>query len=307
MNIHRPVLLEEVVAGLVTDPSGLYVDCTFGRGGHSRAILQTLNEQGRLLAFDKDPEAQTALSEPCFSDTRFSFVSATFSQLEQVLKARDWLGQVSGVLMDLGVSTPQLATPERGFSFMSDGPLDMRMNPNEGRSAAEWLNTARADEIEFVLREYGEERYARSIARAIVAQRKMKRLATTGELRDLITQASPRREWHKHPATRSFMAIRIYINRELEELTSVLTQAGRALKTGGRMAVISFHSLEDRITKQFIRAHDVRKHTIEGAGDKQGEAFFLKALGKIIRPTRQEMRENPSARSAILRLAEKIR
>lgn len=305
MNIHRPVLLEEVIAGLVTDPSGLYVDCTFGRGGHSRAILQALNEQGQLLAFDKDPDAQTALSDPCFSDSRFSFVSATFSQLEQELKGRNWLGQVSGVLMDLGVSTPQLVTPERGFSFMSDGPLDMRMNPNEGRSAAEWLNTARADEIEFVLREYGEERYARSIARAIVAQRKLKRLATTSELRDLITQASPRREWHKHPATRSFMAIRIYINRELEELKSVLTQAGRALKKDGRLAVISFHSLEDRITKQFIRAHDIRKHAREGATEESEDAFFLKALGKIIRPSRQEMRVNPSARSAVLRLAER--
>jgi 16S rRNA (cytosine1402-N4)-methyltransferase len=291
--VHKPVMLETVLAGLAVREDGIYVDCTFGRGGHSRAILDYLGPNGRLIALDKDPEA---IASPealkLAEDERFELIYADFIRLQEILKAKGYCGQVAGVLLDLGVSSPQLDNPERGFAFLKDGPLDMRMNPALGMSAAEWLERAGEQEIAEVLWRYGEERFSRRIARAIVKARAVSPLTRTRQLAQLIERSLPRRKERKHPATRTFQALRIYLNRELECLETVLAQAVEILAPGGRLVTIAFHSLEDRIVKRFLRQRD------------EAGRSPLKLLGKK-RPEATEIALNPRARSAILRVAER--
>lgn len=305
--VHQPVLCVEVIAGLAIEPNGYYIDATFGRGGHSALILASLGPEGRLLAIDQDPSAIAAAQfQPFLNDARFTIESASFTELTELVMERDWMGKVSGVLMDLGVSSPQLDDPARGFSFRQAGPLDMRMNPNRGISAADWLNKAGETEIAQVLREYGEENFSRRIARAIINIRQEKPLTTTVELANLIVAAVPFHEPNKHPATRSFQAIRIFINQELTALSTALKQCLPILKVGGRLAVISFHSLEDRIVKQFMQA--------QARGDAPDKLPLrdsqivrrLRLVSRLIRPTAAEIELNPRARSARLRIAEKI-
>jgi 16S rRNA (cytosine1402-N4)-methyltransferase len=304
---HRPVLLAEVLDALAIQPDGFYVDGTFGRGGHAAAIMDELGPEGRLLAMDKDPEAVQSAEEQFGDDPRFEIQQGTFTMLSRVLAQRHLEGRVNGLLLDLGVSSPQLDNASRGFSFSHDGPLDMRMDPTIGPSAAEWLQVADEKSISDVLRVYGEERFSRRIARAIVARRAEEPLRTTGQLADLIDAAVPSREKGKHPATRSFQAIRIFINRELDDVRDVLSQVPDMLAPGGRLAVISFHSLEDRIVKRFIRD--------EYRGEQPPDEFplagmdyqpRLKPVGKAIRAGDAEVQENPRARSAVLRVAERL-
>lgn len=304
---HRPVLLREVLAGLSIQADGIYVDGTFGRGGHAGAILAMLGPQGRLLAMDKDPEAVASASSQFGSDPRFEIEQGSFTMLGSLLARRQLQGRINGLLLDLGVSSPQLDDASRGFSFSSDGPLDMRMDPEQGMSAAQWLQEAAEQDISHVLKSCGEERFARRIARAIVAQRAIQAVQTTRELAELIDAAVPFREKHKHPATRSFQAIRIFINQELDDVRAVLEQVIDALAPQGRMAVISFHSLEDRIVKRFIRD--------EYRGEVPPQAFplagmdyrpRLRPVGKAVRAGEAELAENPRARSAVLRVAERL-
>jgi 16S rRNA (cytosine1402-N4)-methyltransferase len=301
---HLPVMLAEVVESLAIAPDGIYIDGTFGRGGHSLEILARLGAAGRLLALDKDLEA-LASSEAARlrEDDRFELVQGSFARLAALSAERGWTGRVAGVLLDLGVSSPQLDEAERGFSFLRDGPLDMRMDVGAGKTAADWLATVDEAELTRVLREYGEERYARRIARAIVERRP---LATTGQLAALIEAAVPSREKNKHPATRSFQAIRIAVNRELEELREVLEQTLEVLRPGGRLAVISFHSLEDRIVKRFIR--DCQKPGQQPAHlpPLPEHRPTLRALAKARMPGVEETAANPRARSAVLRVAERL-
>lgn len=303
---HRPVLLEAVLKGLRVRPQGRYVDGTFGRGGHCAAILERLDNKGALLVFDKDPEALRTAQERFGEDERVRMHQGTFAELETVVAELGWQGKVDGILFDLGVSSPQLDDPGRGFSFLREGPLDMRMDPRSGPSAAEWLGQAAESEIARVLFEYGEERYARRIARAIVRRREQAPIATTTELVELITAAVPARERHKHPATRSFQAIRIFINRELEDLKAGLAQSVAALAPGGRLVVISFHSLEDRIVKRFIR-DESRGKPVPPDLPVLPEHFKprLQAVGRPVKASQQEIDENPRARSAVLRVAER--
>lgn len=304
---HQTVLLNEAVDALVTDQDGIYVDCTFGRGGHSRELLKRLSAAGRVIGFDKDPMAVTEGETLAAQDPRFSIVHGSFAELQHRLSALHLGGCVTGILMDLGVSSPQLDDANRGFSFMGDGPLDMRMNNQAGQTAAQWLNSASAEEIAKVLKEYGEERFAKRIASAIVERRDSQPLASTLELAALIDKASPRKEKGKHPATRSFQAIRIFINGELDELKDVLEQSMQALCKGGRLVVISFHSLEDRIVKQFIRYKEkgdqlprnlpVQDHMVKRE---------LRSVGKAVRASEQEVEANVRSRSAIMRVAEKL-
>lgn len=306
--LHLPVLLNEAIAGLAIKKEGCYVDATFGRGGHSLKILQSLGEQGRLLALDKDPAAVAlAHQKPFCDDSRFVIEHAAFSQLGNLAAKHHFDGKVDGVLMDLGVSSPQLDNPERGFSFKREGPLDMRMNPQQGMDAAQWLNRADSTEIARVLREYGEERYARRIANAIVDARTIQPITTTQELASIIEKASPTREQKKHPATRTFQAIRIFINQELQELRECLEQCLQVMSVGGRICVISFHSLEDRIVKQFIarEAKGVDYPPELPIRDDQLKRR-LRKVGSLIRPTSEEIVANLRARSARLRIAEKI-
>src|SRR5690554_1283726 len=249
---HVSVLLQESIEALAIKPDGIYLDATFGRGGHSRAILAQLNSQGKLYALDRDPTA-IAAAQALADDPRFTIIHTPFSLLDEVLEAQQLRGQLDGILFDLGVSSPQLDDAERGFSFMREGPLDMRMDTSTGATAADFLNSASADEIAFVLREYGEERFAWRIAQAVVQRRDEAPLQTTRELAELIDKAVPFKDKHKHPATRSFQGIRIHINGELDEIETALTAAVNGLKPDGRLAVISFHSLEDRLVKRFMR------------------------------------------------------
>lgn len=309
---HQSVLLAEAVASLAIEKSGIYVDATFGRGGHSRAILERLGPHGRLVAFDLDPEAiAVATAEPFLSDPRFDIVHASFTSLEAEISRRGWLGQVNGVLLDLGVSSPQLDNPQRGFSFMREGPLDMRMNSSAGLDAATWINAANVHDIANVLYEYGEERFSRRIAAAIVRTRESVRITTTTQLARIIEKASPKKEKHKHPATRAFQAIRIFINEELKALQDCLPQIVNVMGVGGRMCVISFHSLEDRIVKQFIqRETDTDRYpTAFPMTEKQLKELQqtrLRKVGKSIDASEAEVENNPRARSARLRVAEKI-
>ncbi|MDO9372722.1 MAG: 16S rRNA (cytosine(1402)-N(4))-methyltransferase RsmH [Gammaproteobacteria bacterium] len=304
---HIPVLLEEALAGLAIKPDGLYVDGTFGRGGHAAGLLQRLGRDGRLLALDKDPQAVQAGLEGLAADRRFMIERGSFSMLKRHVEGRGWLGKVDGVLLDLGMSSPQLDDPARGFSFLKDGPLDMRMDPDSGISAAAWLAQAAEDEIVEVLREYGEERYARRIARAIIAARAHTPITTTRQLAELVSAANPRWERDKHPATRSFQALRIFINHELDELDACLTQCIDVLAPGGRLAVISFHSLEDRLVKRFIRRE---ARGIELPLDIPVTHAELhprwRAVGKAVRASAAEVAANPRARSAVLRIAERL-
>ena len=304
---HIPVLLNETVEGLAIKSNGCYIDGTFGRGGHAKAILASLSQKGKLLGLDKDPEAIKAWQSLARQDGRFDIEECSFATLSQVVNARLWQGKVDGILLDIGVSSPQLDMAERGFSFQKDGPLDMRMNPNVGISAAEWIATAEMTEIERILKTLGEERFGKRIARAIVETRDESPLTTTKQLAALVDKASPVREKNKHPATRTFQAIRIHINNELDDLTEVLQQAVDALASGGRLAVISFHSLEDRIVKRFFRdqakGDDLPSH-FPVTADQLNPT--IKLVGKAIKAGEQELSVNPRARSAVLRIVEKV-
>lgn len=304
---HETVLLQEAVDALLTDRQGIYIDGTFGRGGHARLALSQLDSAATLLGFDKDPQAIATADALAAADPRLQPVHNSFAALGREVDARGWRGQVQGILLDLGVSSPQLDDPERGFSFMNDGPLDMRMNNQAGVSAADWLNSATADEIAEVLREYGEERFAWRIAQAIVERRVDEPLSRTRQLAAWIEDASPFREKHKHPATRSFQAIRIFINRELDDLEAVLQQAVDVLAPGGRLVVISFHSLEDRIVKQFIQRKEkgepLPRHLPVRHDAVKRE---LRSIAKQVRASDEEVSRNPRSRSAIMRVAEKV-
>ncbi|KHT25254.1 16S rRNA (cytosine(1402)-N(4))-methyltransferase RsmH [Pectobacterium brasiliense] len=306
---HTTVLLDEAVNGLNIRSGGIYIDGTFGRGGHSRLILSQLGSEGRLLAIDRDPQAIEAAK--AIDDPRFSIIHGPFSAMAEYVAELGLTGQIDGVLLDLGVSSPQLDDPERGFSFMRDGPLDMRMDPTRGLSAAEWLMKAEADDIVWVLKTFGEERFAKRIARAIVERNRLDPMTRTKELAELIAAASPIREKHKHPATRSFQAIRIYINSELEEIERALEGALSVLAPQGRLSVISFHSLEDRIVKRFIR-HQSRGPQVPAGLPLTEEQLrsqggqTLKAVGKKLMPSEAEVAENPRARSSVLRFAERL-
>lgn len=309
---HLSVLLAEAIANLAIEKSGIYVDATFGRGGHSRAILERLGPHGRLVAMDLDPDAvAVATAEPFLSDSRFEMIHASFTSLEVEISKRGWLDQVNGVLLDLGVSSPQLDNPQRGFSFLRDGPLDMRMNPSVGIDAATWINSADVHDIAEVLHRYGEERFSRRIAAAIVRARAVERITTTLQLANIIANANSKKEKHKHPATRAFQAIRIFINEELSALEKCLPQIVRVLSVGGRMCVISFHSLEDRIVKQFIQRESItdiypRDLPITQEQLKKMRQPQLRKIGKAIEASSAEVERNPRARSARLRVAEKI-
>ncbi|MDP3561357.1 MAG: 16S rRNA (cytosine(1402)-N(4))-methyltransferase RsmH [Legionellaceae bacterium] len=307
MNTHKPVLLQEVIRGLAIVPDGVYVDCTFGRGGHSRAILNELNQQGRLLAIDKDLEALAYAKEHFTADPRFQIAHGSFTTLSDVTKKFGVYGRVNGILMDLGVSSPQLDDPERGFSFMQQGPLDMRMDLSQGISAADFVNQADEAEMVRVFREYGEERFAGRIARAIISERALEPILTTNALAEIVKQANPKWEKHKHPATRVFQAIRIHINHELADLTTCLEQCVDALAVGGRLAVISFHSLEDRIVKQFMRNRQRGEQPPKGVPIKAIDIkSSFKCVGKAIQPQDAEIKENVRSRSAVLRIGEKL-
>ena len=307
LQVHETVLLEPAVAALLTDDEGFYVDGTFGRGGHSRQILKGLRETGRLLAIDKDPEAIRAAHFEFGDDERFEIVQGSFSRLGELVANAGRAGRVNGVRLDLGVSSPQLDEAQRGFSFTQDGPLDMRMNPNEGQSAAQWLASAPEQEIADVIYRYGEERFSRRMARAIVEQRKIVPFTTTLQLAEIIKNANPAWEKHKHPATRAFQAIRIHINSELDDLQSVLRQALDVLCVGGRLAVISFHSLEDRMVKQFISEQVKGDDYPVGVPVQYADLNpRMKKVGKAVKADEAEIGANPRARSAIMRVAEKI-
>lgn len=302
---HVPVLAHEAVAALAIRPEGVYVDATFGRGGHSRLILAQLGPAGRLVALDRDPDAIRAGA--ALRDERLTVVRSPFSRLAAVLDSLG-IGQVDGILLDIGVSSPQLDDAMRGFSFRLDAPLDMRMDPDSGISAADWLATASEEEISEVIRNYGEERFAKSIARALVAARQKEAIRSTGQLANLIAAAVRKREPGQHPATRSFQAIRIHINRELEELSTVLPQCVDRLKAGGRLAVICFHSLEDRLVKRFMRDEAQGEQAparlpIPAAMLKPGR---LRLVGRAQRAGEAEVAANPRARSAVLRVAERV-
>ncbi len=303
---HIPVLLTEAVAALAIRPDGIYVDATFGRGGHSRAILAALGPQGRLIAMDRDLQALAEGQLLAHSDARFQIVHAPFSRLAETLQGLGVI-QVNGILLDIGVSSPQIDQTERGFSFRGDAPLDMRMDTTTGQSAAEWLAMASEAEIAGVVRDYGEERFARGIARAIVAARQEEPLLRTRQLAEICQRTVRTREPGQDPATRTFQAVRIYINRELEELAAVLPQALAALCPGGRLAVISFHSLEDRQVKQFMRA-EAQGHEIPAEVPMPAHLLpkgRLTLVGKAVRAGAEELRVNPRARSATLRVAER--
>jgi 16S rRNA (cytosine1402-N4)-methyltransferase len=302
---HRPVLRDEVLSALNLRPEGIYVDATFGRGGHAAAILQRLGAEGRLLAMDRDPQAVEVARKKFAEDVRFTIVRGPFSMLAQTIDDRGLSGKVAGVLLDLGVSSPQLDDAGRGFSFRLDGPLDMRMDPDSGVSVAEWLAGAEEKDIARVVKEYGEERFAKRIARNICMERVRAPILTTQRLADIVAQAVPTREPGQHRATRTFQALRIHINRELDEIKSVLPQALHVLAPGGRLVVISFHSLEDRLVKQFMR--DQAKGDIYPPDLPIRQAELqprMQLVGKALRATPDELAHNPRARSAVLRVAE---
>ncbi len=304
---HTTVLLDAAADALVTDPDGFYVDGTFGRGGHTAAILARLSSQGRVLAFDKDPDAVACGKQRFADDKRFRIVHNSFACLARKAADMGQTGKVAGVLVDLGVSSPQLDDDARGFSFLRDGPLDMRMNPDEGESAAEWLARESEQEIARVIREYGEERFARRMARAIVEQRQQRSITRTRQLAEIVAAANPAWEKGKHPATRAFQAIRIYINHELDDLQQLLADVIDVLAVGGRLVTISFHSLEDRIAKRFIREQERGPQLPRGVPVRDDQTLRrLKSIGKPVRPTEIETASNVRSRSAIMRVAEKI-
>ena len=303
---HITVLLNEAVDALAVREDGIYVDGTFGRGGHSRLILSRLGSQGRLIVFDKDPQAIEAAQKLAEQDGRVTVVHDGFSSFQTTL---DKLGieEIDGALFDLGISSPQIDDGARGFSFRFDAPLDMRMDPTRGMSAAEWIATVSEQDLHEVIKNYGEERFSRQIARAIVAQRTESPIDTTRKLAQLVAQNVRTRERGQDPATRTFQAVRIFINRELEEVEAVLPQVMGRLKQGGRLAVIAFHSLEDRIVKQFVKKYSQHPPLPRWAAVKEADLPLppLKAIGKAIKPGVEETASNPRARSAVLRVAER--
>jgi 16S rRNA (cytosine1402-N4)-methyltransferase len=306
MSEHISVLLHETVDGVFTDPNGIYVDGTFGRGGHSRALLAKLGPNGRLIGIDKDPLAIASAEQLAKEDPRFSVCHGSFANMAEFLVERG-LGQVTGVMMDLGVSSPQLDQAERGFSFMKDGPLDMRMDTTSGQSAAQWIASVDEETMANVFYEYGEERYSRRLAKAIVEARRAEPITRTQQLAELIKTAHPRWEKNKHPATRCFQAIRIYLNSELDDLKVGLEEAVNLLAPDGHLAVISFHSLEDRMVKLFIREKEKGPQLPPDLPIQNVDIpRILKHLGKAIMPSDVEVKENPRSRSAVLRLAVKV-
>lgn len=307
MLLHTPVLLQEVLAALDIRAGGRYLDATFGRGGHSAEILQRVGPQGAVIAFDRDPAAIAAGRERFANDGRMTLVSSAFSRLSTVVAQMGLAGAIDGVLLDLGVSSPQLDDASRGFSFMQDGPLDMRMDDTAGASAAEFIAKAPEHEIARVIREYGEDRFAKRIARAIVAARREAPIVRTLQLAEIIAQSVPVREPGKHPATRTFQAIRIQVNHEFEEIRSALAGSLTALAPGGRLCVISFHSLEDGIVKRFMQEQSQEDPVYAGLPDVPAHARpKLRRVGKAIHPSEQEVAANPRARSAVMRVAERV-
>lgn len=303
-NMHKPVFLEKSISALDIIPDGIYIDATFGRGGHSKVILESLNDKGMLIAIDKDPEAyEYALKN--FTDFRFKIFHEANSELANICVQQNVLGKVNGVLLDLGVSSPQLDNSDRGFSFMRDGPLDMRMDPSCGISAADFVNNTKPEEMAIIFKKFGEEKFARRIANAIGEASKQQPIENTLRLAEIVKLAHPAWEKHKHPATRVFQAIRIHINNELSLLPQVLEQCYQCLADRGRLVVISFHSLEDRIVKNFMRDKEVGiivpKNIPLPAQKKQ-----FKRLSKAIKPDMQEIQSNIRSRSAVLRIGEKI-
>jgi len=308
--MHIPVLLHEAVDALAVKPDGIYVDATFGRGGHSRLILSRLGEQGRLVALDRDPAAVVA--GEAIADKRFCIRHGSFSHMQWLLQQLG-IAKIDGVLLDLGVSSPQLEEISRGFSFRSGGPLDMRMDTTGGQTAAEWLAAVAEEQLERVIKEYGEERFARQIARAIVAARARQPIVTTSQLAEIVSAVvrTRQRESIRHPATRTFQAIRIFLNRELEELLLVLPQCVELLNPGGRLVVISFHSLEDRMVKQFMRKAASTDELPRGVPLREKDVQrlskqTLRVIGRAVRPGEREVEENARARSAVMRVAEKV-
>ncbi len=302
---HKSVLFDESIDGLNIDPDGIYIDGTFGRGGHSAEILRHLSEKGRLYAFDKDPEAIAHGREKFKGDDRFTLVHSSFETLRQQADVWGITKKVNGILLDLGVSSPQLDDAERGFSFMRNGPLDMRMNSDQGLSAATWVAEESVENITKVLKEYGEERYAKRIAGAIVKARDEAPIETTHQLAEIIKVAHPAWEKHRHPATKSFQGIRIHINEELTDLSKCLDQMLDVMAPTGRMAIISFHSLEDRIVKRFFKKQakgDDFPADLPVTVDQLNQK--LKLIGKVVKPSKKEVDENVRARSARLRIAE---
>lgn len=305
---HVSVLLNECIDALAIKPDGIYIDATFGRGGHSGKILENLGAEGRLIAFDRDPQAIEA-AQRFADDQRFTIVHEPFGEMARVISEMSLTGKIDGVLMDLGVSSPQLDDAERGFSFMKDGPLDMRMDTSRGQSAAQWLAEADEQDITQVIKEFGEEKFGKRIAHAIVEARQTTPLTRTAQLAELIDKAVPVKDKFKHPATRAFQGIRIYINAELEQLRVGLKAAVDVLAKDGRLAVISFHSLEDRLVKRFIKDQSRGKVVPANLPVTQAEIDadkVLRALSKAIKPTKEEIAQNVRSRSSVLRVAEKL-
>ncbi len=303
---HQPVLLNEALASLNIRPEGIYIDATFGRGGHSRAILQQLNEAGRLIAFDQDPQAVEFARQNFADEPRLTIEHCNFNQVASVVEQLGLVGKIDGVLMDLGVSSPQLDDAERGFSFLRSGPLDMRMDTAQGETAAQWLARVKLVDLINVLKRYGEEKFAKRIATAIVERREQQAITETGDLAAIISNAIPVKEKHKHPATRSFQAIRIYVNQELRAIEQGLEGVVSVLAKGGRLSVISFHSLEDRIVKRFMR--DISSRPKLPAGLPVMEADIEVPFRLVAKPVvagEQELKQNPRARSARLRVLER--
>lgn len=304
---HQPIMPNEVLEGLKLRADGVYIDATFGCGGHAKKILGQLNAAGRLWVLDRDPDAIVRAKALRATDPRLSVLHGAFGDLGKFCKAENLMGKVNGILLDLGVSSPQLDNPARGFSFRLDGILDMRMDPQNGVSALDWLNTAEASEIAQVLKTYGEERFGKRIAQAIVTARTLEKITSTVQLAEIISRAHPAWEKSKHPATRSFQAIRIWVNNELEELSNALSASVDILAQGGRLVVISFHSLEHRLVKRFIQQHEkgdpypVRLPFLAKQLNQK-----LRRVGRAIRPSVAEVEHNRRARSAVLRMAEKI-
>jgi 16S rRNA (cytosine1402-N4)-methyltransferase len=305
---HQSVLLHEAIKALDIKSGGIYFDGTFGRGGHSQELLNKLGDAGRLYAIDKDLDAIAYANDRFGLDKRFQIIQGSFARIKEFASLVGALGKVDGILLDLGVSSPQLDNPERGFSFMQQGPLDMRMDSSQAVSAAEFINTAEVDEMAAIFREYGEERFAGRIARAIEDARTAQPIETTLQLAEIVKAANPKWEKHKHPATRVFQAIRIHVNQELEDLRSCLEQCIEVLAPGGRLVVISFHSLEDRIVKQFMRNKEQgARPPPEVPIRYENTTTNFKRVGKAIMPQEQEVKDNQRARSAVLRIGEKTK
>lgn len=305
---HAPVLQAEVIEGMAIRPDGHYVDGTYGRGGHASSILAALGDNGRLIVMDRDPEAIADARESLGPDNRVTIIHDDYANMQAYIGELDLMQDVDGILLDLGVSSPQLDDASRGFSFQHNGPLDMRMNPQAGQSAAEWLQQAEEAEIARVLWEYGEERQSRRIARRIVERRANQPIEDTATLAALISEVLPRPKNNRHPATRSFQAIRIHINQELTQIQRLLDSFIDILRVGGRLLVISFHSLEDRLVKRFFKSHSTRPPVPRGLPLRDSEiesVVPLKLVGRAIRAGARELKSNPRARSAVLRIAER--